>query len=82
MNLHTVKMPTNIRLEMLIEANEFHHATARQQGSRTDLYIYRKDADGFRGFSQDCSTSSWNPEEYASCNKLISGIHVGSYGGG
>lgn len=69
------------RLEELQVTGEYHHATARQQGSRTDLYIYRKEDNGFNGYCLDCSTSSWR-DDYDEVNSMISGINVGSFGRG
>jgi hypothetical protein len=74
-------MNTLDRLKELKATGEFHHATARQQGSRTDLFIYRKEDNGFNGFAWDCSTSSWN-DDYKAVNDLITGLHVGHYGAG
>ena len=77
-------MKTLERIIELKKTGEFHHATVRVRGQHEYIYIYRKDDNGFNGFEQDCSVSTWDHQaaEYAKCDRVLAGIHVGSYGRG
>lgn len=67
-------------------SGEFHHATFRQQGARSDLYVYLKKTNGFNGFDlAKLSLSSWDePSVWESAQAAVSstGYSVGSYGRG
>lgn len=78
-------------LRELLAADRFHHATYRDIGKcHEGLYIYAKDANGFRGFSLIGSFpggSHATPAQRATlieAEKLVRplGTSVGSYGNG
>ena len=73
-------------LNRIMKSGEFHHATIRQQGSRTDLNVYVKSENGFNGYNlARLALSSWSaPETWTNALDAISqtGYSVGSYGRG
>ena len=68
----------------LVESGDFHHATYRCLGSLWEgLWIYRKSADGFRGY--DVVGSFPKGEEHDAqvyLSKKGHGTSLGSYGNG
>ena len=81
-------MPSKIEeLQHLLDTDQFHHATYRNQGTLWEgLWIYKKDGSshGFRGFSLEMSFLKSDPELMAQAEKLCAGtgISLGSYGQG
>lgn len=71
-------------LRDLVASGEFHHATYRSHGTVWEgLWFYRRDADGFRGFTMAGSVPKNDPDlEEAFILVRHSGISVGAYGEG
>jgi hypothetical protein len=73
-------------LKQLQASGEFHHATYRNVGKCWEgLYIYKRDPDGFRGFSLAGSFNNYYRQRNPECEKameLVRGLHVGSFGNG
>ena len=72
------------QLKELIDAGEFDHATYRDLGTLWEgLWIYRKDTNGFRGYSPAGSFFKDSPElDQASKLCAGTGISLGAYGEG
>lgn len=71
-------------LRELLQSGEFHHATYRNIGTLWEgLHIYKKDPNGFRGFTHVGAFGKNNPD-LTTAMTLTSrtGISVGSYGNG
>lgn len=74
-------------LRALKDSGEFHHATWRT-GPASGLHIYRRDPNGFRGFSHAGHFSDYATEEdKARANAAYeivrnTGVSLGSYGQG
>ena len=71
-------------LKALVESGEFHHATYRNQGTLWEgLHIYKRDPNGFRGYSLVDSFLKDSPELEAAYELTRgTGISVGSFGQG
>ena len=71
-------------LQALLDSGTFHHATYREQGSIWEgLWIYAKDANGFRGYRVVGCFGKDSPElQAASALVRGSGISIGAYGRG
>lgn len=71
-------------LKGLLESGEFHHATYRCIGTVWEgLWIYKRDPDGFRGYSVVTSILKGDPDIDAAHDLCRgTGISVGAYGGG
>ena len=71
-------------LQTLLNSGQFHHATYRNVGTLWEgLWIYEKNANGFRGYSVVGSFPKGD-RELEQAHKLVrgSGISVGSFGRG
>ena len=71
-------------LQALKAAGQFHHATYREIGTLWEgLWIYGKDASGFRGFACLGCFGKDNPDLQAA-ERIVSGtgVSVGAYGRG
>lgn len=71
-------------LRALLARGEFHHATYRCEGTVWEgLWIYRKDADGFRGYSVVTCIRKDSPDLETAYDLCAgTGISRGSYGNG
>ena len=74
---------TIVDLKMLQTAGKFHHATYRQDGLWTGLWVYEKAADGFRGYKPAGAFFKDDPA-LPDAEALVrgSGISLGAYGHG
>ena len=72
------------QLRALLASGEFHHATYRCIGTVWEgLWIYRKSADGFRGYDVVTCITKGSPDIDAAHTLCAgTGISVGAYGGG
>lgn len=73
-------------LKSLLRSGEFHHATYRNFGTLWEgLWFYRKDTDGFRGFSPaGCINKRTDADVLDEAHELVkgTGISIGAYGQG
>lgn len=80
-------------LKTMLAEGTFHHATYRDHGKVWEgLYIYVKDADGFRGFKPAGAFNNYRPNGGADSPEMLEaeellrqarrGVSVGSYGKG
>jgi hypothetical protein len=77
-------MMTLEMLQALRDSGEFHHATYRNQGTLWEgLHIYRRDADGFRGFSH-CGMIPKDDPTLDAAYAIVrnTGVSLGAYGRG
>jgi hypothetical protein len=74
------------QLKALRASGKFHHATYREIGKVWEgLYIYEKDATGFRGFLlAGAFNKSMDPEGLRAAEAEVAGtgVSVGAYGNG
>jgi hypothetical protein len=73
------------QLKDLLDSGEFHHASYRSMGTLWEgLWIYRKAANGFRGYEVAGLAFMKNDPELQAAENLVgkTGISVGSYGKG
>lgn len=73
-------------LKTLLASGEFHHATYRDRGTVWEgLWFYKKDPDGFRGYSvAGCINANIDADAIDEAHDLVkhTGISVDSYGNG
>ncbi len=71
-------------LKALKDTGEFHHATYRDHGTCWEgLWVYRKKADGFRGFDVVGCFAKDDPNLDAASDLVRgTGVSVGAYGCG
>lgn len=80
--------PTGLEcLQSLLAAGELHHATYRNVGTLWEgLHLYRKAADGFRGYAHAGSISKMEAADLDAAYILLKqagiGASFGSYGNG
>jgi len=72
------------QLQALLASGEFHHATYRNHGTLWEgLWIYRRQADGFRGYVPAFAFQKADPDlDAAFALTAKTGISVGAYGNG
>jgi hypothetical protein len=84
-SFYAVEEPSSLgKLQALIASGQLHHATYRNRGTVWEgIWVYRKAADGFRGYEVETGILKSDPD-YERAYEVLQGkgLHVGAYGGG